>query len=492
MQTIAAADETEARRHYPELSLLIDGQWIAERPASGPVIEPATGREFARVPFATPDDVDRAAAAAAHAFRGWRATTALARGRILGRIGELVRADATRLATILTLEQGKTLAEAAGEITATADTFEWLAEEGKRIYGRIVPSRYPGTTAQVAHEPIGVVAAFSPWNFPAVLAARKIATALAAGCTVVIKPAEETPGIIVALARIAQEAGLPDGALNLLYGVPAEISTRLIRSPHVAMVSFTGSVPVGRGLAALAGAEMKRITLELGGHSPVLVFDDVDPDRVARLAVAAKFRNAGQICHAPTRFFVQAGVYDAFVESLARHAGALRVGNGLHPQTQMGPLANARRTAAMDELTRDARARGARVVCGGEAGPAGGGFFWQPTVLADVPAAARLMREEPFGPLAPVARFADTEDALARANAVDYGLASYAFTNSAKTVRRVADGIEAGSLSINTFAMSPPELPFGGHKQSGMGSEMGREGILEHVRSKAIIHADLD
>jgi len=492
MQTIVTPDGTEARRDYPELALFIDGEWIGERPESGPVSEPATGREFARVPFATPDDVDRAAAAAARAFAGWRTTTALARGRILGRISELVRADAKRLATILTLEQGKTLTEAAGEIAATADTFEWLAEEGKRIYGRIVPSRFPGTSAQVTYEPVGVVAAFSPWNFPAVLAARKIATALAAGCTVVIKPAEETPGILVALARICQEAGVPDGALNVLYGVPADISTRLIRSPHVAKISFTGSVPVGRALSALAGAEMKRITLELGGHSPVLVFDDVDPDRVARLAVAAKFRNAGQICHAPTRFIVQSGVYDAFVESLARHAGALRVGNGLHAETQMGPLANARRTAAMDELTRDARAQGARVVCGGDSGAAAGGFFWQPTVLADVPAAARVMREEPFGPLAPVARFNDTEDALARANAVDYGLASYAFTDSAKTVRRIADGIEAGSLSINTFAMSPPELPFGGIKQSGLGSEMGREGILEHVRGKAIVHADLD
>jgi succinate-semialdehyde dehydrogenase/glutarate-semialdehyde dehydrogenase len=493
VQTVTPPDADVARPAYPELALFIDGEWITERSRSGAVIEPATGREIARVPFATLDDVDRAAAAAARAFPLWRATTALARGRILARIGELIRKDSDRLAKILTLEQGKTRTEAAGELIGTADTFEWMAEEGKRIYGRVVPSRFPGTTATVMHEPVGVVAAFSPWNFPAVLAARKIATALAAGCTVVLKPAEETPGILVAIAHLCQEAGLPDGVLNVLYGVPAEISSRLIASPHVAKISFTGSVPVGRHLAALAGSEMKRVTLELGGHSPVLICDDADVERVAQMAVLAKFRNAGQICHAPTRFFVQSGVYDAFVESLARHASALRVGNGLTPGMQMGPLANARRTVAMEGLTRDAEAQGARVVCGGAPPESGGdGFFWSPTILADVPPSARIMREEPFGPLAPVARFDHLDDALDRANSVDYGLASYAFTNSAKAVRRISERIEAGSLSINTFAMSPPEMPFGGVKQSGMGSEMGTEGISEHLRAKAILHADLD
>jgi succinate-semialdehyde dehydrogenase/glutarate-semialdehyde dehydrogenase len=475
---------------YAEPALLIDGEWVtdgARRTLS--IRNPADGTELGQLPVATDADVDRAAAAAARAFPSWRATPARERGLILARVAALVREHADELAMALTLEQGKTLLESAGEIAATADTFEWFAEEAKRMYGRVVPSRLTNVRQFVLHEPIGPVAAFSPWNFPVVLAARKIAPALAAGCTIVIKPAEETPGGVFALARLCVLAGVPAGALNVLYGEPAAISARLIASPHIRMVTFTGSVGVGKHLAALAGAAMKRATMELGGHSPVIVCDDVDVERVAELAIASKFRNAGQICHAPTRFFVHERVYDAFAEAFGRRAGALRIGNGLEKTTQMGPLANERRLAAMKALTDDAVSSGALVVTGGQRSGASG-FFWQPTVLSDVPPAARVMREEPFGPIAPLARFRELDEALALANAVEYGLAAYAFTNSITKARRIIDGIEAGALSLNTFAMSPPEMPFGGVKSSGQGREMGSEGLLEYATAKSVIQAD--
>lgn len=478
---------------YPKLALLIDGEWLEEAGRqSQPVHNPATGEFLGALPLATPQDIDRAIDAADKAFLAWRRVTALERGRILMRVADALRARAQGLARILTLEQGKTLAEAAGEIIGCADTFEWMAEEGKRVYGRIVPSRFAGSEQLVTQEPIGPVGAFSPWNFPAVLACRKIATALAAGCTIVIKPAEETPGILVAIARICQEAGVPDGVLNVVYGVPDDISRRLIASPKIKKLSFTGSVPVGRHLAALAGAAMKKITLELGGHSPVIVMDDTDIERVATMAVAAKFRNAGQLCHCPTRFFVHERVHSRFVEAFATRARALRVGDGLRPDTQMGPLINARRLTAMRELTEDAAGKGARVLCGGESpSDAGNGFFWMPTVLDNLPDNARALSEEPFGPLALMIPFATLEDAIGMANTVEYGLASYAFTNSMQAAQRIQETIEAGCLSLNTFSMSPPELPFSGVKQSGQGAEMGSEGLLEHFRVKAVIRATL-
>jgi len=477
---------------YPELKLLIGGSWTdGSTGESLPVHNPATGALLGQLPIASAADVDAAVDAAARAFVGWKAMTALERGRILARIGQLLRSRASELAPILTMEQGKPLAEAHGELTSAADNFEWAGEEGKRLCGRIVPSRFPGADQYVLNEPIGVVAALSPWNFPAVLATRKIAMALAAGCTLVIKPAEETPGILVAIAHLCLEAGLPAGALNMVFGIPAQISERLIRSPQVKKISFTGSVPVGKQLSALAGQEMKPITLELGGHSPVLVMEDADVKQVAKLALASKFRNAGQICMAPTRFYVHDTVFDQFVECFAEGARSIKVGDGLESGVTMGPLVSARRVAAMESLTADACNAGARLICGG-ARPQGvprEGSFWEPTVLADVPGHARVMTEEPFGPMALMVRIRSVEDALERANRSSYGLASFAFTDSARSISTIRSGIQAGSISINTSAITPPELPFGGVKDSGLGVEMGVEGLSAYTTPKVCIQA---
>lgn len=476
---------------YPKLGLLIDGQWRSggTRRAQA-VVNPATGEVLAQLPLADEGDIDDAVASAARGFASWKKVPAFERATLMQAIAARIRQHDQRLATILTLEQGKRSVEALQEVRNAADTFEWMAEEGKRAYGRVVPARTPDTDQFVRLEPVGPVAAFSPWNFPAVLAVRKVATALAAGCSVVLKPAEETPGIMVAIAQLCLDAGLPAGVFNVLYGVPAEVSSRLIASHVIKKVSFTGSVPVGRQLAVQAAALNKKITLELGGHAPVIVMDDVDVARVAELTAAAKFRNAGQLCLCPTRFYVHDAVHDRFVAELGERARALRVGNGLDPEVQMGPLANPRRVAAMRAFCEDATRRGARIVCGAEA-PKGqdDGFFWSPTVLADIPDDAAAMTQEPFGPLALVTRFDDLDAVLTRANSLDFGLASYAFTNSLRAAHAIEHGLEAGSVSINTFAVSPPEMPFSGIKSSGLGSEMGREGLLDHMNVKAVIRA---
>ncbi len=476
----------------PPLGLLIAGQWHLDdgQRETLAVTNPATDAVIARLPVATSDDIARAVAAAHDAFRPWAARTALERGRILARAGGLLRERAAALAPILTQEQGKPLAESTAEILGAADTFEWMAEEGKRLYGRVVPSRIAGTEQLVLHEPVGPVGGFTPWNSPVVLAARKIATALAAGCTIVLKGAEETPGICVALARVCEEAGVPPGALNLVFGHPDAISRQVIAAPQIRKLSFTGSVAVGRHLLMLASEQMKKITLELGGHSPVLVDRGVDAEHVAELAAAARFRGAGQACHGPTRFIVHTSVYDRFCTRFSERARALRVGNGMEPGTQMGPLIHARRVQAMQRFTDDAVSRGGKLLSGGRApADAASGNFWLPTVIADVPRDALAMREEVFGPIGLVTPFDDLDDALALANSVDLGLGSYLFSDSMDTVLRVQGAIEAGNLSINTFAITPPELPFCGIKHSGMGGEMGLEGLLEHVHRKSVIRA---
>lgn len=477
--------------NYPALELLIDGEWIGRQGRrSLPVTNPATGEHLGEVPVATESDLDRAAEAASRAFASWRHVPALERAAVLQSIARAIRRDEHRLATILTLEQGKRHVEALQEIRNSADTFEWMAEEGKRAYGRIVPARNRDTDQFVRLEPAGPVAAFSPWNFPAVLACRKVATALAAGCTVVLKPAEETPGIMVAIARLCEEAGLPAGALNVVYGVPAQISSRLIASPRIKKVSFTGSVPVGQELAAKAAALTKRITLELGGHAPVIVMDDVEVEQVVALTVAAKFRNAGQLCICPTRFFVHEAVHERFVQQLAARAAGMKVGNGLDPSVDMGPLANPRRAAAMHEFCEDAVAKGARILAGGRPPREHReGFFWSPTIIAEVPEHAKAMTQEPFGPLALVSSFDRLPDALARANALDVGLAAYAFTRSLRAAHEIEHGLEAGNVSINTYATSAPEMPFSGIKSSGLGSEMGIEGLRDHMHLKSVVRA---
>lgn len=472
---------------YPSLYLFIDGERIRDREGQ-PVVDPASEEVLAFLPHATPQDLERALAAAERAGAAWAKTPAHERAQILRRAAELIRARHEALAAVMTLENGKPLAEAKGELLVAAETFEWSAEEARRIYGRIVPARTPGQRNLVLREPVGVVAAFVPWNFPATPLARKVAAALAAGCACIVKPAEETPATALALAEALEEAGLPKGLLNVVFGVPAEVSTRLLASPIVRKVTFTGSTAVGIELARLAAADVKRTTMELGGHAPVVVCDDAELERAVALSAAAKFRNAGQICVSPTRFLVQRPLFEGFVSRLAEAAAALRVGPGLASDSQMGPLANPRRLAAMAALTADAVAAGARLVTGGQR-LGNRGFFFAPTVLAEVPAAARIMNEEPFGPVAVVNPFDSLEEALAEANRLRYGLAAYAFTKSAERARQIGDGLRAGAIGINTFTVTLPELPFGGVEHSGDGREGGTEGVESFLTVKAVAHA---
>lgn len=471
---------------YPQPKLFIAGQW---RMAGGgdvqPVVNPATGETIAQLPVANQADLDEALAAVENGFQIWKRTSAYDRAKILRAAAQLMRERSTYIGMVSTTEQGKPLAEAAAEAYACADIFDWYAEEARRAYGRIVPSKHPGVRHMVFKEPIGPVAAFSPWNFPTTIPSRKIAAALAAGCPVIIKPAEEAPGSCLELARALDDAGLPKGVLNVVFGVPAEISTYLIASPIIRKISFTGSTAVGKQLARLAADGMKPSTMELGGHAPVIVFEDADIDLAARMSAAAKFRNAGQICIAPTRFYVHDSVHDAFVEKFAGYASALKIGDGLDPATNMGPLANPRRLTAMGEMVGDARDQGANVATGGN-GPGGVGNFWRPTLLTDVPNAARIMNEEPFGPVAVTQRFADFDEVVKEANRLPYGLAAYAYTRSARTSADIGDALEAGMIGINFSILTGPETPFGGVKESGHGSEGGIEGLEGYLVTKYV------
>lgn len=448
------------------------------------VVNPATGVELAPLPIASQADIDAAVAAADKAFVPWSETPPAIRSRILRDAASLMRARLDDMAHALTLENGKTLAEARGEIGFTADVFDWFAGEARRAYGRVIPS-VVGTRMIALKEPVGPVAAMSPWNFPAVTAAKKVAAALAAGCTVVLKPAEETPATPLAMARCLIDAGLPAGAINVIFGRPAEISERLMASPEIAKVSFTGSTNVGRELARLAAPGLKRLTMELGGHAPVIVMDDVDLETALDLSVAGKFRNAGQVCTSATRFFVHHRVYDAFVSGFADRASKIRVGDGLDPASQMGPLSNRRRPPALERLIEDAVDCGAKVAAGGKRIESQG-FFFEPTVLADVPPNARVMQEEPFGPLAAIVPFRELDDAIAAANDIPFGLAAYALTESSRTARRIVRGLKTGVVGINTFAASAAETPFGGVKDSGYGVEGGSEGLDSYLVTKFV------
>jgi len=471
---------------YTDLALFIDGAFLSgEGRDSEPVLNPATGQVLAELPHATTADLDRALAAAATAFPAWRRTSAYERGRILKRAADLIRERKAAIARIMTPEQGKPLAESDGEIAHAADVLEWYAEEGRRAYGRTVPSRVPGLTHTVAPEPVGVCLGFTPWNFPALTPARKIGGALAAGCPVIVKAAEETPGTAVEIARAFADAGLPPGVLALVFGKPAEVSSHLIVSPISRKISFTGSTPVGKQLMRLAIDDGKRTTMELGGHAPVLVFDDVDPAAAGRVAAAGKYRNAGQVCISPTRFYVQESAYDAFVEGFVEAARGIKVGNGLDAGIAMGPLANPRRVEAMERMVADARDRGGNIRTGGSR-RGNAGFFFDPTVVTDLPDDSLLMTEEPFGPIAPIVPFRTLEEVLPRANGLPFGLAAYAFTGSARTAAAVAEGLEAGMVGINSFAVSNPETPFGGVKDSGHGSEGGIEGLAAYFNTKLV------
>jgi len=471
---------------YPELSLLIDGKFLTGggRPEQD-VLDPATGQAFARLPHATREDLDAALAAADRAFQSWRRSSPVERARVLRRAADLIRERAPEIARGIVLDMGKPYAEALAEVNGGAEHADWHAEECRRIYGRVIPPRVDGVRQLVMREPIGVCAAFTPWNFPFNQAIRKVVAALGAGCTLVLKGPEDAPSAVVALGRIFVDAGLPDGCLNLVWGVPAEVSDYLIRSPIVRKVSFTGSVPVGKQLAALAGSLMKRCTMELGGHSPAIVFDDADVDRAAEMLAGLKYRNAGQVCVSPSRMYVHEKAYDRFVSTFTEAVGRLKVGNGLEKDTRMGPLAHERRVPTMQAFVEDADRRGAKVVMGGSTLGEAGNFF-APTVVTDVPDDARLMTQEPFGPIAPIVRFGEFDEVVRRANSLPYGLASYAFTRSTRNATAISNALEAGMVNINHFGIALAETPFGGIKDSGYGSEGGAETFDGYLVTKFV------
>ncbi|WP_298273449.1 NAD-dependent succinate-semialdehyde dehydrogenase [uncultured Bradyrhizobium sp.] len=469
---------------YPEIELYIDGHW--KRADGAPIINPADESILGTVPTATRADLDHALDAAERGFAVWRKTAPAKRAQVILKAAALIRARVDEMAVAMTLEQGKPIEQAKLEILRGCDIIEWDATEGQRLYGRVIPSE-PGMRHTVLRQPIGPVAAFSPWNFPMSSPARKVAGALSSGCSIILKASEETPAGAVQLVRAFHDAGLPPGVLNLVFGNPAEISEYLIPQSRIRLVTFTGSIPVGKHLAEMAGRHMKPAIMELGGHAPVIVCDDVDPVATAATSVTGKSRNAGQVCVAPTRFFVQEQIYQQFATSFAEKAAALKVGNGLDPANQMGPLANSRRIEAMETLVADARARGARVLAGGHR-IGNRGYYFPLTVIADLPDDARAMNEEPFGPLALVNPVKTLDEAIEKANALPFGLAAYAFTRSAANAERLADGVEAGNLSINHFVASVAETPFGGVKDSGYGREGGTEGLQCYTVAKNVSH----
>ena len=471
---------------YPQTELFIDGAWSAASDGrTMDVLNPATGEVIGTVACATPADLDRALVAAERGFRTWRKVSPFERSKVLREAARLLRERAPRISELLTMEQGKPLAEALTEIHGSADIIDWCAEEGRRTYGRVVPARAEGVYQLVVKEPVGPVAAFTPWNFPVSQAVRKIAAALATGCSIIVKPPEETPASPAALADIFRDAGLPDGVLNLVYGNPPDISGYLVPHPVIRKVSFTGSVPVGKHLAALAGQHMKRATMELGGHAPAIVFDDADLTKAAELLVASKFRNAGQVCVSPTRFLVQEQVYGTFLEQFVGRVKSIHVGDGLAEGTKMGPLVNERRVQAVDTLIAEAVSQGAKLETGGKR-IGNKGSFYEPTVLSGVTSDMRIMNEEPFGPVALVAPFSGFDDVIAEANRLSYGLAAYAFTRSAKTATALGQELETGMLTLNHLGLALPEVPFGGIKDSGYGSEGGTEALEAYLVTKFV------
>jgi len=469
-----------------EFPLIIDGRWReGAGGASEDVLNPATGASIGRVAYASHADLDEALDVASRGLREWQAVPQWKRGAILKKAADNLRADLDAVAGTMTLEQGKPLAEARAEVTRSAEFLEWGGEQARRITGRTLAGRDAGNRIEIETHPVGVVAAFTPWNFPMALAAKKFAGALGAGCSIICKPSEETPGSMLALAKALLDAGVPPSAIAVVFGRPEEVSSYLVPAPAIAKITFTGSIPVGKLLAAMAGRVMKPVTMELGGHAPTIVCGDVDPEKAADFLAKAKFANAGQICLSPTRFFVEEGVRERFTARMVEHAKAWRVGDGMDPQTQMGPLANARRIEAISHLVENARERGATVAAGG--GRIGNrGFFYAPTVLTDVPAGAEILRSEPFGPVVPILPFTDEAAMLEQANGLEFGLSAYVFTNDAARQRRLKDALQFGSVGLNDVVTHPPEVPLGGWKESGYGTEGGTEILAPYQKTKFV------
>jgi succinate-semialdehyde dehydrogenase / glutarate-semialdehyde dehydrogenase len=470
-----------------DLKLFIDGAWKSgEGRDSHAVVNPVTASPIAEVPYATKDDLEEALAASERAWPEWRSTEVDKRAAILHKTAKLLRERADLIAATMTQEQGKIIAESRAEVFGSAQLFDWYAEEIKRDYGRTLV-RPAGQLSRVIRQPVGPTATFTPWNFPVYLLAKKVSAALAAGCTVISRPPHETPGCTTELFRALADAGIPNGVAQLVHGDADMISTTLIASPVIRKVSFTGSTGVGKHLMKLCADSMTRVTMELGGHAPVLIFDDCDLEKTLDMVVPQKFRNAGQVCVSPTRFYVQRGIYDAFLKGFAERTAKVKVGDGLEPDTKMGPLANERRLPAVEAMVEDAKAKGARVLAGGTRGD--GGFFFQPTLLADVPNEASIMNDEPFGPVAVTRPFDTFEEVIAEANRLPYGLAAFAFTENGRRANLIGDLVESGMVGINTFAISVADAPFGGVKDSGFGSEGGKEGLESYQVVKAIHQA---
>jgi len=471
---------------YPNVQLHVAGAWRgASSGETLPILNPATAEEIGTHPVATREDLDAALEAAARGFKAWKATSVYDRYKIMRKAADLLRERADTIGKIMTLEQGKPLVEAKMEVMAGADTIDWFAEEGRRAYGRVVPGRAEGVMQIVIKEPVGPVAAFTPWNLPVNQAVRKVSAALCTGCSVILKGPEDTPASCAELIRAFLDAGVPSDVLGFVTGDPATISEYLIPHPVIRKISFTGSTAVGKQLAALAGRHMKRATMELGGHAPAIVFKDADVTKASKLLAGAKYRNAGQVCIAPTRFLVHETVYDEFVDGFVAYSKKLKVGDGLDKDTRMGPLAHARRIEAMEGFVADAEAKGAELRTGGKR-IGNQGFFFEPTVFTNVPRDARIMNEEPFGPIASINSFADEEEAFEEANRLPFGLAAYAYTRSAETQTKLATRVESGMISINHHGLALPEVPFGGVKDSGYGSEGGLEAIEGYLNTKFV------
>ncbi len=468
---------------YETIELLINGEWRKGDGGGQDIINPADESVIGWCPHASAEELDMALAAADEGFKVWKNMTALARQKIMTKAADLMDERVDYIAECLTREEGKPHGESKIEIGFVSDLTRWYGEEGKRSYGRLIPPRIPGARQMVVKEPIGPVAAFVAWNFPATNVIRKISGALGAGCSIVIKPSEETPATAVCLAKCFQDAGLPPGVINMVFGVPDTVSRHILASPIIKKLSFTGSVPVGKHLQKLAADNMIRCTMELGGHSPVVVFDDADLDKAMDMVAGFKFRNAGQVCISPTRFYIQENVYDKFVDGFTERAKALKIGNGMDDGVFMGPLVADRRLAVMDDFVQDAKAAGAEIVTGGER-MGNQGYFYAPTVMKDVPDAAKIMTEEPFGPLAPMQSFKSTDEVLDKANSLPFGLASYVFTTDANKAKTMEHGINAGMVGVNHPMVSMPETPFGGVNESGYGSEGGIEGLEAYQRTK--------
>ncbi len=478
--------------NYPDTHLFLNGEWReAAAKESLEIINPATEEVIGKVSHARKEDLDIALNAAESAFNSWKNVSAYERSKILRKAADIVRSKADQIATLMTMEQGKPLIEAKMETMGAADSIDWYAEEGRRAYGRIIPSRAPqGVYQFVFKEPVGVVAAFTPWNFPLNQVVKKVAAAFAAGCTAIVKGPEETPASVAELIKAFDEAGMPKGSINLVYGIPAEISEYLIAHPIVRKVTFTGSTAVGKLLASQAGTHMKRVTMELGGHSPAIVCEDADVKAAVKILSANKFRNAGQVCISPTRFLVHDSIYEEFVDGFVKQAESLNVGNGLDEGVKMGPLAHDRRLTAIEGFVADAVENGAKVLTGGKR-KGNKGYFFEPTVMTNVSNEARIMNEEPFGPLAPINSFSSIDEVVEESNRLNYGLAAYAYTNSAKTAQDLGQSIESGQVSINHHGLGLVDTPFGGVKDSGYGSEGGPEGLDAYMTTKLVSQTGL-